>query len=183
MDGIEKKIHEEIIVACFGGQGVMLLGKLLSYAAMYKELHVTYLPSYGAEVRGGTAHCNIIISNEPIASPIIQNPNTIIVMNNPSLEKFEERVQPKGALLYNSSLVLRKPIRKDIYTKEIPATEIANELGNTQVANSVMLGAYTKLNEIFTINEIEEAFKKTLPKHKSHLLEINKVAIKKGFNY
>ena len=176
-------IHDEIVAAGFGGQGIMLLGKLISYVAMSEGLHTTFFPSYGAEVRGGTAHCNVVISAEPIASPIIRHPDVAIVMNHPSLDKFEERVRAGGLLIYNSSLTLRRPERADIELLGLPATEIADKLGSIQVANIVMLGAYVRLRGIFTTDAVLGAFKNVLRKHRWDLLEINRLGLESGYEY
>ena len=134
-------MKEEIIFAGFGGQGIMLMGKALSYAAMNNGKHVTWMPSYGAEVRGGTAHSMVIISDEIIASPVVKEPSMCIVMNRPSLQKFETKVKKNGFLIVNKSLIDIDAERKDIDILNIPATSMASELGNLKVANMVMLGA------------------------------------------
>ena len=173
-------MHEEIIMAGFGGQGIMFMGKLLAYLGMIEGSQVTYIPSYGAEVRGGTANCTVIISSGEISSPLSSCPSTAIVMNKPSLDKFEPRIQKEGILILNSSLISRKPTRKDLEVIEVPATGIAKELGNTRVANMVALGAYIARKEIVPLETVLDHLKDVLPHRSHHLLEINKKALQKG---
>lgn len=135
---------EQVIMAGFGGQGVMSMGQLLAYSGMLEGKNVSWLPSYGPEMRGGTANCNVIVSDDEIGSPIVTEATAVIAMNLPSLDKFEHSVMPGGTLIINSSLIERKCSRTDIDVFYIPANEIADELGNNRVANMVMLGAYLK---------------------------------------
>lgn len=176
-------IREEIVCAGFGGQGIMFLGKLVAQAAMTEDLHVTYLPSYGAEVRGGTAHCNVIISSEEIASPVIGKPTSAIVMNHPSLLKFEEKVRPGGLLIVNSSLALGSVSRKDIDVIEIPVTEIADSLGTVQVANMVALGCYLQQRPIVPLSTVMDCVEEVLPKRRHDLLEVNRTALREGAGF
>ncbi len=173
-------VYEEILCAGFGGQGIMLLGKLLAFSGMREGKYVTYLPSYGAEVRGGTAHCNVIISSEEIASPIVPSPSTAIIMNQPSLMKFEPRIKPGGLMILNSTLVLSEPQREDIEAINIPATQAADELGTVQCANMIMLGCLVARKNIVSVDSIIEGLRKTLSKRKHHLLEINIKGLEKG---
>lgn len=143
-------MDEKIIVAGFGGQGILFMGKSICQAGMQMGLNVTYFPSYGAEVRGGTANCNVILSNEIIASPIVREANTVIVMNELSLSKFESMLVKGGLLLINSSLVRIEKSRNDIHTEYIPATDLAYDLGDSRVANMVMLGKYISCKEILS---------------------------------
>ena len=135
---------EEVIIAGFGGQGLMLMGRLLAYAGMLEGRKVAWMPSYGPEMRGGTANCTVIISSEEIASPIVTNPKTVIAMNKPSLDKFESLIQKDGLIVLNNSLIDQEVKRDDIKVLKIPANDIANKLGNLRVANMVTLGAYVK---------------------------------------
>ena len=135
-------MKEEVIIAGFGGQGVMSMGKILAYAGMKEQKEVSWIPSYGPEMRGGTAHCTVTISDKKIASPMSSNPDNIIVMNYPSLEKFINKVKSEGLVLINSSLINSTVDRKDVEVIEVPANAIARELGNNKIANMVMLGAY-----------------------------------------
>ena len=171
---------EEVILAGFGGQGVMSMGQLLAYAGMYENKHVAWIPSYGPEMRGGTANCMVTISSEEISSPIFSEPSTAIVLNRPSLEKFASAVKPGGILLINSSLIGTGYTRSDIKIYEIPANEIAAELGNTRVANMILLGTFIKLTGALSIESMTESLKKVLPEHRHKLIPLNRLALEKG---
>lgn len=171
---------EEIIIAGFGGQGVMSMGQLIAYAGMLEGKDVSWLPSYGPEQRGGTANCAVVVSNEPVGSPLVTTPSTAIVLNNPSFDKFEPRVRPGGLLIVNSSLVVRNSERKDIKIIELTATDIANDLRNSRVANMILLGAFLESTRIVSPESVLESLKKVLSADKHHLLEINKQALQKG---
>ncbi|NLW21741.1 MAG: 2-oxoacid:ferredoxin oxidoreductase subunit gamma [Tissierellia bacterium] len=173
-------MEERIIIAGFGGQGVMAIGQILTYAGMIENRHVSWLPSYGPEMRGGTANCGVIISDEPVGSPVVVNATAAIVMNKPSLDKFEPTVEKGGKLFINSSLIDQKSQREDIEVYYIPANEVANELGNARVANMVMLGAYLEVTKIVDLESIIEGFKKVFGEKGDKLLPINKEALKKG---
>ena len=170
---------ERIIIAGAGGQGIMLLGKVLALSALRKGLNVTWFPSYGAEVRGGAAHCMVIISSEEIPSPYIDKADTLIVMNEPSLLKFSQKIKTRGLLLVNGSLVNRRPDAKSKDICVLPFTEAASKLGNMRVANMVALGAYIAKTNILSRQIIFEAIKEVAPEKKS-LIEINKQAIEEG---
>lgn len=173
--------NEKVIMAGFGGQGIMSMGQLLTYAGMIEGKQVSWLPSYGPEMRGGTANCNVIVSDSLIGSPVITNNATCaIVMNLPSLTKFEVNVEAGGSLLINSSLIAQKPSRDDVKPYYIPANEIALELGNSKVANMVMLGAYIKLTGCVKQETIVEALKKVFGPSKAHLLPMNEEALTRG---
>ncbi len=171
---------EKIIIAGFGGQGVMSLGQMLAYSGMNEDREVSWLPSYGPEMRGGTANCQVIVSDEEIAAPIISMADTVIAMNLPSLDKFEDRVKKGGNLFINSSLIERKAKRDDINVYYINANEIAVELGNSKVAGMVVLGAYLKITDVVKKSTLIEALKKVLGKKKLDLIPINEEALKKG---
>lgn len=172
---------ERIIIAGFGGQGVMSAGKLLTYAGMLEDKQVSWLPSYGPEMRGGAANCSIIVSDSPVGSPIITNDATsAIIMNLPALDKFENSIVEDGALIINSSLVGRKVSRDDVRAYYINATDIANELGNLRVANMVLLGAYLEVTKTVGIDSALEAFKKVYGPRKEHLIPLNKKALEIG---
>ena len=174
-------MNEKIICAGFGGQGVMLMGQLLAYAGMIEGRQVSWLPSYGPEMRGGTANCQVMIANEPIASPVITNDATgAIIMNLPSLIKFESSVIKQGIIVVNSSMVSQKISRRNVNVCYIPANEIAIEIGNNKVANMVLLGAYLKLSAIVKPKTVINALKKKFGKQKAHLIEINELALAKG---
>ncbi|WZL72403.1 2-oxoacid:acceptor oxidoreductase family protein [Clostridiaceae bacterium 35-E11] len=171
---------QEIICAGFGGQGVMSMGQLLTYSGMLEEKHVSWLPSYGPEMRGGTANCSVIVSDKPIGSPIVTDATSAIVMNLPSLLKFEKDVVKDGLLLVNSSLIEAKTTREDIKAYYIPANEIAGEIGNAKAANMVMLGAFLELTKIVEVESVLSAFKKVFGPSKEHLIPMNKEALEKG---
>ncbi len=174
------KMTEQVIIAGFGGQGVMSIGQILTYAGMTENKEVSWLPSYGPEMRGGTANCNVIVSTKPIASPIVTGATAALVLNKPSLEKFEKAVKADGHILINSSLIDKKAKREDINAHYIPANEIAIELGNTRIANMVMLGAYLELTHVVSIESVAKGLEKVLGKEKEHLVEINIEAMKRG---
>ena len=174
-------INEKIICAGFGGQGVMSLGQLLTYSGMVEGKEVSWLPSYGPEMRGGTANCSVMISEKMIGSPVITNDATAaIVMNLPSLDKFESCVVKDGLVLINSSLITKKATRDDVKAYYIPANEIANELGNSRAANMVMLGAYIALVAPVAMETVKETLKKVFGPSKAHLIPLNELALDKG---
>ncbi len=157
-------MEEKIIVAGFGGQGSLALGQMLAYSAMYDNKEVTWLPSYGPEMRGGTANCSVVISDIPVASPIIARPNCLIAMNKPSLDKFVNSVVEGGTIIVNSSLISDKVKREDVNTVYVDANKLGLEAGNVKTANIVILGVYIKLSGIFSkeliIQTIEKQFAK-----------------------
>ncbi len=174
-------MEQKVIMAGFGGQGVMAIGKLLAYAGMIEEKHVTWMPSYGPEMRGGTANCAVVVSDEEVGSPLISKDGTAaIVMNLPSLAKFEDELVPGGKLIINKSLIDVEPTRKDIEVYYVSANELAKELGNDKVANMVMLGAYLELTKIVEVESILHAFLKVFGENKTHLVPLNKEALEKG---
>lgn len=173
-------MEERVIIAGFGGQGVMAMGQLLTYSGMIEDKKVSWLPSYGPEMRGGTANCNVIISTDPVGSPVVIEASTAIVLNKPSLDKFESAVVPGGKLFINSSLIDRKSTRDDIDVYYVPANEIANELGNSRIANMVMLGAYLQVANTVEVESIYKAFGKVFGESKAHLLPLNKEALERG---
>lgn len=178
---MNKIFIERIIIAGSGGQGIMLLGKILAETAMGHGKYVTWLPAYGAEVRGGTAHCMVIISDSPIGSPFIDKADTLIIMNQPSLEKFRQRINKKGLLIINSSLVskaIKAPGQYKLLSR--PFSEIAVQLGNIKVANMVVLGCYFAYRKIFQIREALNIIDKIAPASKRGLIKINKEALYKG---
>lgn len=171
----------EVILAGFGGQGILFTGKLLASAAMLKGKKLSWLPSYGPEMRGGTANCHVIIDDRPIGSPIVTNPNILVVMNQPSLDKFENSVAVGGYVFVDKSLIDREVQRSDIKPVYINATEIADSIGNRGLANMVILGAVLKTTDVFSLEEIEATMKKSLPSNKQALVEMNMKAIKEGY--
>lgn len=171
---------QEILIAGFGGQGVMSMGQLIAYAGMIENKQVSWLPSYGPEQRGGTANVSVIVSDEPIGSPVISHPTTAIVLNNPSFEKYEPLVVPGGVLISNSSLIDYKSHRTDITVIEVPASDIANQMGNPKVANSVILGACLEYSKVVSPDSVIESLKKVLSSQKQHLIPLNQAALEKG---
>lgn len=169
------------IIAGFGGQGVLSIGLSLAQAAMLEGRYVTYLPSYGAEVRGGTANCTVAISDEEIASPIASTPEFVIAMNQPSLMRFQNQIQSGGVLFLNSSLAQAEISRGDLEVVQVPADTIAEKLGNRKSANMVMLGAFIKKGNLVSLDSVFEGLKETL-KGKQKLMAINKEALTVGYN-
>ena len=173
-------MREEIICAGFGGQGIVSMGRLLAWGALKYNKFVTFIPSYGAEMRDGTANCSVIISDGEIASPSIEFPTVLIIMNNVSLNKFEPRLHKNGLLIINSSLVDKKTKRKDIKVIQIPATEIAEEIGQIKTANMVALGTYIGKSKIMPLKNLEESLPDVFPGAKKELLELNIKGLRKG---
>lgn len=173
-------MEERIICAGFGGQGVLLIGQLLALAAMADGKEVSWLPSYGPEMRGGTASCSVILSDEPVGAPVVSEATAAIVMNKPSLLKFEKAVVEGGLLVINSSLIDIQTSRADVRAVLVPANEIALELGNARVANMVMLGAYLQVTGYPDIEQAMGALKSYFGPKKEHLLPINREAIERG---
>ena len=176
-------MQTEIIIAGFGGQGVLFAGQVLAYAALDKGREVTWIPSYGPEMRGGTANCTVIISDEEIGSPLVRNPKAAIVLNLPSLEKYEPVVTAGGVLVANASLINRGPERNDISTVFIPANEIAELLGNKRLMNMVAMGALLELLPVLSIQAIEKALDNHLPERHKRLLPVNYQALRKGAEF
>ncbi len=172
----------EIIIAGFGGQGIVSSGIILAHAGMIEEKHVTFFPSYGAEMRGGTANCSVVVSSEPVASPIVANPDIVIAMNEPSLLRFEPTIKENGILLYNKTLIRSIPSRKDITVLPIEASAVAEELGQGRIANMVMLGAMVKKSKLLTIATLKKAQRKRFTKAKDEQLELNDSALEKGYS-
>lgn len=177
-----KQLYANVIMAGFGGQGLMFIGKLLAYSAMKTGKHVTWIPSYGPEMRGGTANCTVVISDGEIGSPVITSPQALIIMNNPSLKAFEPRLQPQGLLLLNSSLITHQVSRKDIEVIRIPANDIAMEVGEKRTANMVMLGAYVARSDVVSKSSILRGLKEFFEK-KIEFLEVNTRAFERGMGH
>lgn len=170
---------ERIIIAGSGGQGIMLLGKVLSEAAMRENKFVTWLPAYGAEVRGGTSHCMVVISDKEISSPYIEKADAMIIMNGPSLEKFKNRIKEKGLLIINSSLAPKyKDSKLNIFQR--PFTDIAIVLGNIKIANMAALGCFLAKEKVVSLKSVSEAISEIAPADKSALIGINKKALEEG---
>ena len=173
-------METSVIISGFGGQGALFAGQVLAYAGMDAGLHVTWIPSYGPEMRGGTAHCTVILSDEPIGSPLVRHPSIAIVMNRPSMDKYEPLVRVGGLLVVNSSLVDRPPEREDIRVIEIPASEIADELGDKRLVNIVLLGAMLAETGLLPLETAERALERHLPERHHALLEANRQALRRG---
>lgn len=176
-------MHEEVIISGFGGQGALFAGQLLAYTGMDEGWHVTWIPSYGPEMRGGTAHCVVIISDDDIGSPIIRNPTVCIVMNPPSMEKYEPLVKSGGLLVVNSTLVRTRSEREEIEVVYVPANDLAAELGNVRMANVVLLGAMLGMREILPIEGIKRTLERHLPPERRRFIEPNKRALDRGVEY
>jgi 2-oxoglutarate ferredoxin oxidoreductase subunit gamma len=173
-------VQTELIISGFGGQGALFAGTLLAFTALENGKHVTWIPSYGPEMRGGTAHCTVIVADEEIGSPVVRHPAGAVVMNIPSLEKYEPLVRPGGALVVNSSLVDRAPERTDLTARLIPANEVAEGLGDTRMANMVLLGGYLAIQSLFTLDQVGASLERHIPAHRRSLLERNLQALRRG---
>jgi 2-oxoglutarate ferredoxin oxidoreductase subunit gamma len=171
---------EEIIIAGFGGQGVMVAGQVLAHAGMDEGKQVAWIPSYGPEMRGGTANCTVIIADDEVGSPIVTNPGIAIVMNRPSLDKYEPLVRPGGLLLYNSSIIARRPERADIRVVAIPANDEAAALGNTRLANSIMLGALLGLTNMVPLETVVNSLQEVLGARHQDMVAMNRRALQRG---
>lgn len=173
---------QKIIFAGFGGQGVLFAGKTLAYAGMDAGLQISWLPSYGPEMRGGTANCSVILSDQPIGSPVITAPDILIAMNKPSLEKFENLVVPGGLIILDSFLIDKKVARDDIEAVYIPAKHLAGEAGNENLGNMVMLGAALKHRQMLRIEMVYKSIEEHTPKSRAALAEMNKKMIDIGYS-
>jgi 2-oxoglutarate ferredoxin oxidoreductase subunit gamma len=171
---------EKIIIAGAGGQGIMLLGKVLAEAALREDRFISWFPAYGAAVRGGTANCMVVISEEEIPSPYIEKANTLIIMNQPSWEKFKNRITPRGLFILNSSLIDCDTEHKDTQILKYPFTELAVQLGNIKVANMIALGALIAKKKMVRAQTVIEVIEKIAPEEKRGLVEINKKALQTG---
>jgi 2-oxoglutarate ferredoxin oxidoreductase subunit gamma len=176
-------MKEKIICAGFGGQGIMFLGKLVAYTMMQQDKHVTYIPSYGPEMRGGTANCHVIVSDEEIDSPMVDVADTVIVMNQPSYEKFKADVKPGGVLIVNTSLINITDAPKDVKLVKVPATKMANDMGNVRLANMVILGIYNRVRKLADIQKFFDALPAFLGGKKERFIPANKEAVNKGIEY
>lgn len=171
---------EEIIIAGFGGQGVLSMGKILAYSGVMQDKEVSWMPSYGPEMRGGTANVSVIISDERINSPIINRFDTAIILNQQSLDKFEETVKPGGILIYDPNGIVKHPSRKDINIYKIAATEKAQELGIAKVFNMVVLGGFLKVKPIIDMDFVKKGLEKSLPERHHKLIPENLKAVEIG---
>ncbi|MFH0801138.1 MAG: 2-oxoacid:acceptor oxidoreductase family protein [bacterium] len=172
-------MHEDVFIAGFGGQGILLIGQLLAYAGMEEGKHVLWIPVYGPETRGGFAYCTVVLSDEEIGSPVVVHPNSMIIMNLPSMDKFEPNLLPGGLIVVNSSMVNRTVKRRDVTAIMVPATEIATELGNQKMANMVVLGAYLAQRKPVSFDSLFLALGKVF-KGKEKLIPLNRKALERG---
>ena len=173
----------QIVIAGFGGQGLLFAGKVLAYAALTEQRELSWLPSYGPEMRGGTANCNVIISDSPVGSPIVQNPNVLMVMNTPSLDKYEKSVVPGGKIFVDSTLISRKVEREDVEVFYIPATKMAADMGMPTLANMILLGAIVKATGCITDAGMLAGLNKIIPAKKANLLDANLKCIQAGKDF
>ncbi|RLD86184.1 MAG: 2-oxoglutarate ferredoxin oxidoreductase subunit gamma [Bacteroidetes bacterium] len=171
---------EEIIIAGFGGQGVLSMGKILAYSGIMQNQEVSWMPAYGPEMRGGTANVTAIISDERISSPILQVFDTAIILNQQSMDKFESAVKPGGVLLYDPNGISHHPSRKDINIYKVEGAKLAAEMGNTKIFNMIVLGAYLKIKPIVKLENVMKGLKKSLPERYHKLLPLNEDAINRG---
>lgn len=171
---------EEILIAGFGGQGIMLMGRLLAYGAIHEGLEVTFFPSYGPEMRGGTAHCTVVISDQRIGSPVRSTFSALMAMNQASVDKFESRLKTGGVLAYNQTLVDNPPNREDVRIVAIPANEIATQLGNPQVANMAAVGGLVTALEIIHLPSLFKGLPKVLPRYRHELIPLNEEAMRRA---
>ena len=174
-------MHQSVVVSGFGGQGALFAGQVLTYAAMDTDYQVSWIPSYGPEMRGGVARCTVIISDSEIGSPIVRNPDVAIVLNNPSMEKFHNELKPGGILIVNSTMVSFEATRDDLVVIEIAGTDIATDMGDKRMTNMVLLGAMLAVNPVVSLEAVEQALKDHLPQRKQHLVESNINVLKQGY--
>jgi 2-oxoglutarate ferredoxin oxidoreductase subunit gamma len=174
-------METSIIIAGFGGQGVLFTGQVLAHAGMDSGLNVTWIPSYGPEMRGGTANCTVLISDEAIGAPTVVNPDVAVVLNQPSFEKYEPLIRPGGILIVNSSLASGQSNRSDIEISSISASEIAEELGSIKMANMAALGALLARCPIVSLSAVSQSLADHLPSSKAHLLKSNQQVLKRGY--
>ena len=175
-------MKEEIIIAGFGGQGVLSMGKILAYGGIMQDQEVSWLPSYGPEMRGGTCNVSVILSDNKISSPILSRFDTAIILNQQSMHKFEQQVKPGGLLIYDTNGITRHPERTDITVCRIDAVEEAAKLGNAKAYNMVVLGAFLKMKPIVTMENVIRGLKKSLPPRRHNLIPMNEEAITVGMN-
>lgn len=173
-------MKEEIIIAGFGGQGVLSMGKILAYAGLMDNLEVTWMPSYGPEQRGGTANVTVIVSDQPISSPVLDSYDTAVLLNQQSLDKFEPKVKPGGTLIYDPSGIHHPPTRTDINVVPVDAMTAAIEMNNTKTYNMILLGALLNRRNIVSVDAVIRGLKKTLPERHHHLIPLNEKAIERG---
>lgn len=175
-------MKEEIIIAGFGGQGVLSMGKILAYAGLMNDLEVTWMPSYGPEQRGGTANVTVILSDKPISSPVLDKYDTAVILNQQSLDKFESKVKPGGTLIYDPYGIHHAPTRTDIKVVAVEAMQATLEMKNSKTYNMILLGALLKQRPIVPVDAVLRGLKKTLPERHHHLIPLNEEAIRRGMS-
>jgi 2-oxoglutarate ferredoxin oxidoreductase subunit gamma len=173
---------EEIIIAGFGGQGVLSMGKILAYSGIMQDQEVSWMPSYGPEMRGGTANVTVIVSDERISSPILNKFDTAIILNQQSMDKFEQSVKPGGVLIYDPNGITHHPSRRDIQIYQIEAARKASDMGNTKIFNMIVLGGYLKVKPIVKLENVILGLKKSLPTRYHKLIPLNEEAIRNGMD-
>lgn len=173
----------QVLIAGFGGQGVLFAGKFLAYKGLMADKQVSWLPSYGPEMRGGTANCSVIISDMPVGSPIVTNPDVLVAMNLPSLKKYENDVVSGGIIIVDSALIAEKVERDDVTTYYVPATKMANDEGFSTLANMILMGKLMKVCENIGFEGTEETINKVVPPKKANLIEVNLKALKTGYDF
>ena len=176
-------MQTEILIAGFGGQGVLFAGQLLAYAAMDQGLHVTWIPSYGPEMRGGTANCTVIISDEEIGSPMVKFASALVALNTPSVDKYEGQLRPGGLLVMNTSMIAREPMRSDTQTVRVPGNQIAEEIGERRMTNMVLIGALLANLPVLPIDAVEKSLAAHLPARHHRLLPLNYQCLRRGSAY
>ena len=176
-------MHEEVIMAGTGGQGIMIMGQLLAHAAMLEGRHIVWFPSYGPEARGGTADCTVMLSSEEIGSPISTSPNTLVGMHQKLFDKFQPTVKPGGRLVINSSLVDAQSLRKDCEALIIPANVIAEKIGSSRAANMIVLGAYAQSTGVVSLESLIASLSEVLPPHRHKFIPFNEQALRKGAEF
>jgi len=175
-----KKMTEEIIIAGFGGQGVLSMGKIMAYSAVMQDMEVSWMPAYGPEMRGGTANVTVIISSERISSPIIRHFDTAIILNQQSLDKFEPSIKPGGILIYDGNGITRHPERKDISIYRVDAAEEAGRMNMSKVFNMIVLGGFIKVRPVIKLEYVIQGLKKSLPERYHNLIPMNEKALLRG---
>lgn len=175
-------MKEEIIIAGFGGQGVLSMGKILAYAGLMDNLEVTWMPSYGPEQRGGTANVTVILADQPISSPVLNTFDTAVILNQQSLDKFESKVKPGGTLIYDPYGIHRPPSRADINIHRVDAMEATFTMANAKSFNMIVLGALLKIKPLVPIDSVIKGLKKTLPERHHHLIPLNEEALRRGMS-
>ena len=175
--------YQNVIMAGFGGQGVMLIGNLLAQAGMESGRHVTFFPVYGAEMRGGTANCTVVVSKDPVGSPVVKRPLATIIMNQPSLDKFQPRLHENGVQIVNASLVDKTTLDPARRTVFIPMNDMANDIASSKMINMVALGAFIKATDCLPIAAVEKALEHVIPSHYARLIPQNAAALKAGYDF